>query len=76
MGNILKSLGPNDDLTTAVARLDVLLKAETSTVVSLISKRTFELKESIATVLEAGVASNANLNEIKELLKGQGLRLI
>jgi hypothetical protein len=76
VGNLLKSLGPNDKLTTAVMEMDVLLKAETSIVSAQINKRTFEMKTSLERVEETTSATQAGMDEVREkvtsLLEGKG----
>ena len=68
-GNILKSLGPNDSLVTAVAELTVLLATEQSIIVAQINKRTAQMKESISELKTTSVASCTGIEEVKEKLE-------
>lgn len=47
MGNILKSLSPNDKLLNAINDLAALLNAETSVVGAQVNKRTWDIKEGV-----------------------------
>jgi hypothetical protein len=47
MGNILKSLSPNDKFLNAINDLAALLNAETSVVGAQVNKRTWDIKEGV-----------------------------
>jgi hypothetical protein len=64
--NILKSLGPNDLLVTAVAELNTLLNTERSIVVAQINKRTAQMNESITQLGTTSVASYVGIKDVNE----------
>lgn len=60
-GNLLKSLGPNDKLVKAVGDLDILLRAETSIVISQMNRRTFETSETLRQMSSANIETRKHI---------------
>ena len=71
-GNLLKSLGPNDQLANAVAELNNLLRTETSIVVAQIHKTTSDIQKtsqqlavSMNRIEGMSASSHASIEEVK-----------
>ena len=60
-GNLLKSLGPNDQLLKAVGDLDVLLKAETYTITAQMNVRTSETNETVKQLSLSGMETQRHI---------------
>jgi hypothetical protein len=74
VSNILKSLGPNDQLVNAVAELQILLNSETATVVAHINKRTHETDKRVIEASKVGTQINIRTVKIQEdIVKGNAI---
>src|ERR1700744_971444 len=72
-GNIVKSLGPNNQLASAVTEMDSLLKQETPMISALINNRTYkidectgQMKETIDTMAVGVVASHKGIEVLTQ----------
>jgi chaperonin cofactor prefoldin len=66
--NLLKSLGPDDQLVKAVNELNILLNAETSMIVAQVNKRTFDIQNMMKEISITETQINVRTAEMQECM--------